>query len=81
MSCSTLKPDSFAKGLPVLDPVKFFSGHMHSAGVLENRAGMPSERITTKISGVYANSILTINQDMQPEKRETKPPHLHHTAY
>lgn len=67
-SCSTLKPESFSNSAPVLDPVKFFGGHTHSAGVIENRSGRPSERVTTKTTGVYANNILSIEQDLYSEK-------------
>lgn len=72
-SCSTLKPESFGSSTPILDPVKFFGGHTHSSGVLETPKGKPSERITTKTTGVYANGILTIDQDLYPEKE--KPNH------
>lgn len=63
-SCSSLKPESFSSCTPVLDPVKFFGGHTHSTGVLEARNGKPSERITTKTEGVYANGILSMDQDL-----------------
>ncbi len=72
-SCSTLKPESFGNSTPILDPVKFFGGHSHSSGVLETRKGKPSERITTKTAGVFANGVLTIDQDLHPEKE--KPNH------
>ncbi|MEO8416207.1 MAG: DUF3833 family protein [Ginsengibacter sp.] len=71
--CSTLKPESFSSSTPILDPVQFFGGHIHSDGVLEARSGRPSERITTKTAGVYSNGILTITQDLYPEKE--KPNH------
>ena len=67
-SCSTLKPESFGSSTPILDPVKFFGGHTHSAGVLESRRGKPSVRITTNTTGVYTNGILSIEQDLYPEK-------------
>ena len=69
-SCSSLKPENFSSGTPVVDPVKFFGGHTHSTGVLESRSGRPSDRITTKTSGKYANGILNIEQDLSPEKRK-----------
>ncbi len=71
--CSALKPENFANSEPVLDPVKFFGGHTHSTGVLESHSGKPSERITTKTTGIYANGILTISQDLYAEKE--KPNH------
>ena len=68
--CSTLKPQNFGSNVPILDPVKFFGGHTHSAGVLEARNGKPSVRITTKTSGVYVNGVLSIEQDLYPENRK-----------
>lgn len=65
--CASLKPASFQSEQPVLDPVKFFGGKTHSAGVLENKNGKPSQRITTKTSGHFVNGILTIDQDLYPE--------------
>lgn len=67
-SCSTLNPTHFENGKPVLDPVKFFGGHTHSYGVLESPGGKPTEQITTTTTGVYANGILSIEQDLHPEK-------------
>jgi Protein of unknown function (DUF3833) len=72
-SCSSLKPENFGDGTPALDPVKFFGGHTHSTGVIESRSGKPSERITTKTEGVYANGILNMEQDLQSEN--SKPTH------
>ncbi len=66
-SCATLRPESFSKTNPVLNPAGFFGGHTHSAGVLEGRNGKPSERITTKTTGTFANNILHIEQDLYPE--------------
>lgn len=68
--CSTLSPEKFGSSQPGLDPIKFFGGHTSSSGVLEARNGKPSERITTKTTGVYANGILSIEQDLYPEKRK-----------
>ncbi len=65
--CSTLKPEVFSSSTPALDPVKFFGGHTHSTGVLEARSGQPAERITNTTTGVYANGILSIEQDLFPE--------------
>lgn len=63
-SCSSLNPESFSSGTPIIDPVKFFGGHTHSTGVLESRNGKPAERITTKTAGVYANGVLSMDQDL-----------------
>lgn len=70
--CSTLKPESFQSKEPVLDPVNFFSGHTHSAGVIEASNGKPAQRITTKTAGVYANGILNIEQDLYTENEKPK---------
>ena len=69
-SCSTLKPESFSKSTPNLDPVKFFVGKVHSTGVLEGRNGKPSDRITTSTIGAYSNGMLSIEQDLFPEKKK-----------
>ncbi|MEP6677074.1 MAG: DUF3833 family protein [Ferruginibacter sp.] len=66
--CTTLKPASFESSSVVLDPVKFFGGHTHSSGVLESPSGTPADRITTKTTGSYSNGILSIEQDLYPEK-------------
>ena len=71
--CSSLKPESFSSTTPVIDPVKFFGGHTHSAGVIESRSGKPSERITTQTAGVFANGILSMEQDLHSE--DSKPTH------
>ena len=71
--CSSLKPESFSSTTPVIDPIKFFGGHTHSAGVIESRSGQPSERITTQTAGVFANGILSMEQDLHSE--DSKPTH------
>ena len=71
--CSSLKPESFSSTTPVIDPIKFFGGHTHSAGVIESRNGKPAERITTQTAGVFANGILSMEQDLHSE--DSKPTH------
>lgn len=73
VSCASLKPESFSSTPPVLDPVKFFGGHTHSTGVIESPSGKPAERITTQTAGVYANGILSMDQDLHSE--DSKPTH------
>lgn len=68
-SCSSIKPESFSNTAPNLDPVQFFGGHTHSAGVLEARSGKPSERITTKTVGAYADGVLSMKQDLFQENK------------
>lgn len=71
--CSSLKPGSFSATTPAIDPIKFFGGHTHSTGVIESRSGQPSERITTQTTGVFANGILSLEQDLHSEG--SKPTH------
>jgi hypothetical protein len=43
--------ERFAGSGPQMDPVRFFSGHVTSWGVIENRSGEPTARITTDCVG------------------------------
>lgn len=43
-------PASVGSG-PAFDPVAFFEGHTHSWGVVENRAGAPTEWVSTDSHG------------------------------
>ena len=68
--CASLKPPAFKNGEPKLDPVKFFGGHTRSTGVIENRAGKPTKRITTETTGKLKDGILYVEQDLYPEGEE-----------
>ena len=50
-SCASPALDQFAGSQPVFDPVRFFTGHVQSWGVLENRSGEPTTPITTDCLG------------------------------
>jgi hypothetical protein len=51
-ACSDPPPVSkFAGTGPEFDPVKFWTGHVHSWGVLENRSGAPTTIVTTDCVG------------------------------
>ncbi|MBC7534216.1 MAG: DUF3833 family protein [Ferruginibacter sp.] len=65
--CASMKPVAFEKSDLTLEPVQFFGGHTRSAGVIENRGGKPTARITTETSGVLKDSVLYIEQDLLPE--------------
>ncbi len=41
----------FRDTAPALDPVRFFTGHVRSWGVLEDRSGQPTSIVTTDCSG------------------------------
>lgn len=50
--CSApMRVQSFAAPGPQFDPVRFFTGHTRSWGVLENRSGAPTGRVETDCHG------------------------------
>jgi hypothetical protein len=48
---STLPPAAFAKTTPSFDPIKFWTGHTSSWGVIENLDGDPTSIISTTTDG------------------------------
>ena len=50
-ACSSPTVGQFAGTGPAFDPVRFFTGHVQSWGVLENRSGAPTSAITTDCVG------------------------------
>lgn len=63
-SCGSMKVSDFAEGRPLFDPAKFFTGRTQSSGVLESRAGAPTQRVTTETSGKWMNGSLQLEQDL-----------------
>lgn len=59
-----MKPADFAAGRPVFDPTKFFTGRTRSSGVIENRSGAPTQRVTTETWGVWDGDSLQLEQDL-----------------
>jgi hypothetical protein len=50
--CTDPMPVSAFRGtVPGLDPVRFFTGHVRSWGVLEDRSGQPTDMVTTDCAG------------------------------
>ena len=47
----------FRDTAPALDPVHFFTGHVRSWGVLEDRSGQPTSIVTTECSGVTEHRV------------------------
>lgn len=47
-----LPPAAFADGTPEMRPESFFAGTTRSSGVIENRAGAPTQRFSVAGSGV-----------------------------
>jgi hypothetical protein len=61
--CSTLRPPQFADARPLLAPDNFFTGHMRSWGVFEDRAGAnPRRSFTTDCFGRRENGELILDQ-------------------
>ena len=51
-ACSDPLPvSSFAKAGPAFDPIAFFTGHVRSWGVLEDRSAQPTQVVTTDCQG------------------------------
>jgi len=66
-SCASMKPTAFADTDKKLKPIDFFVGHTLSTGVIENKIGKPTARITTETHGVRMDSIISIEQNLFPE--------------
>ena len=56
--CASMKPADFEKGNTSQKPIQFFIGKTTSDGVIENRGGKPTARITTQTMGVLKDSII-----------------------
>jgi len=52
LSCNKATPlDGFRGTTPAMDPIRFFTGHVRSWGVLEDRSGEPTSTVTTDCLG------------------------------
>ncbi len=65
--CASMKPVAFENDKIKLEPLQFFVGHTRSSGVLENRGGKPTARITTETEGVIKDGALTLNRTFIPK--------------
>ena len=61
---AALKPADFDAGRPIFDPTTFFAGHTRSSGVIENRKGSPTGRVTTETQGVWDGDTLQLEQQL-----------------
>ncbi|MDP9291240.1 MAG: DUF3833 domain-containing protein [Verrucomicrobiota bacterium] len=59
-----MKPSEFAAQQPTFDPARFFTGRTRSSGVLENRGGSPTQRVTTETRGQWNGDTLKLEQDL-----------------
>jgi hypothetical protein len=66
-SCTSMKQTTFADANKTLKPIEFFVGNTHSSGVVENKFGKPTARITTNTHGILKDSTIFIEQDLFPE--------------
>ncbi len=52
LGCGGAMPvEGFNATTPAIDPIRFFTGHVRSWGVLENRSGQPTDIVTTDCVG------------------------------
>ena len=89
-ACSSPNVQQFAGTAPAMDPVRFFTGHLTSWGVLENRSGYPTSAITTDCEGeaegpdgLHMVQHLTEGSDHQTRDwhmRRVSPTHFEATA-
>ncbi len=73
--CASLPPERFASARPAFDPMAYFTGHTHSWGVFENRAGNPSKRFTTDCVGRRDGDTLVLDQTFTYEDGSTQQRH------
>lgn len=62
--CASRLPEAFKEGRPVFDPIQYFSGHTHSWGVFETRAGNPRQILHTETVGQLHDGVLRFEQDL-----------------
>jgi hypothetical protein len=60
-----MKMSDFAEGRPRFDPVKFFTGRTLSSGVMENRAGAPTQFVHTETFGKRNGDLLELEQELE----------------
>ena len=73
VSCAPpLAPADFSDGQPRFRPEAFFAGHVSSWGVVEDGAGNPTQRFTTRSLGRTEGDELVIAQEIAFEGGETK---------
>lgn len=62
-ACASLSPQHFADAEPTFDPIAYFTGPVHSWGVIESRNGTPKTRLTATLDGRLEGDILILTQD------------------
>ncbi len=65
LSCGKATPlDGFRGTTPAMDPIRFFTGHVKSWGVLENRSGEPTNVVATDCLGESNGDVLRMVQQL-----------------
>ena len=63
LGCGQALPvGSFRSTAPAIDPIQFFTGHVVSWGVLENRSGEPKEIVQTDCVGKADDGTLRMTE-------------------
>jgi len=63
LGCGEAMPvDGFRATVPAIDPIRFFTGHVASWGVVENRSGQPTSIVTTDCMGEADGDTLRMTQ-------------------
>lgn len=63
LGCGEALPvDGFRPTAPGIDPLRFFTGHIVSWGVLEDRSGQPTSIVTTDCVGTMEDGVLRMTQ-------------------
>ncbi len=65
LGCNKATPlDGFRGTTPAMDPIRFFTGHVRSWGVLEDRSGEPTSTVTTDCLGKSNGDMLRMVQHL-----------------
>ena len=80
--CASPGLKQFAGTVPAFDPVTFFTGHVVSWGVLENRSGYPTEAITTDCQGVLdaPGNLHMVQHLTEGNDRQVRDWHMHRVS-
>lgn len=70
--CTRLAPTGFDKSRPLFDPLDYFSGALHSYGVIETRRGEPRQTFVGSLQGDRSGATLQITQDFVFDDGRTK---------
>ena len=80
--CASPGLKQFTGTTPAFDPVTFFTGHVVSWGVLEDRSGYPTEAITTDCQGTLEapDSLHLVQHLTEGKDQQTRDWHMHRVS-